>query len=522
VATTVEISKGLVLINALSSVGTRALRIGVLLWLHQYLLKRLDAAEYAPYPVIISFVLFLQILVSILTGGIARYVTDAYATDNRAKITEIISSMMPMIAWGLTAFVVLGGLAAWHVDSILNIEPRLVGDAQIMMALLVVSQAIALFLAPFSVGLHVRQKFTWMNMVVLGQEVVQLGIMCVLLFGVSTRVLWVVVAASVGTVLYAVVCSILSRRLIPELRFDRRAIRRSTRSELTRFGAWMMLGNVVYRVRTSVDAIILNRFSDATEVNAFHIGSLPDRQMNQFVTMASGVLQPALTAMHATNQDETLRSAYLRGNRYYMWIALAVAVPLVVFAHELVGLYVGSVYGTAAVVAIILYATYPLTYASEMLYRIAVAKAQVRTYMTITVGSSVTKIGLSILFIGSLGFGAIGAAMSTAAVTAVFQLVLLWPLGLRMLQLPFSHYLRETLVPGLTPAAVAGGCCLVLRQAFPGTTWPTLILDISIGSAVYAVVMFLSLRPQDRTDFGRVFERIKRPFKRRRSKTDGE
>ena len=78
------------LINALSSVITRALRVGVLLWLHQYLLARLDADAYAPYPVIVSFVLFLQIFISVLTGGIARYVTDAYARNERPKITEII------------------------------------------------------------------------------------------------------------------------------------------------------------------------------------------------------------------------------------------------------------------------------------------------------------------------------------------------------------------------------------------------------------------------------------------------
>lgn len=510
------------LINALSSVITRALRVGVLLWLHQYLLARLDADAYAPYPVIVSFVLFLQIFISVLTGGIARYVTDAYARNERQKITEIISSMMPMIAWSVAGFAALGGLAAWKIDSVLNIEPRLVEDAQMMMVLLVGSQAIALFLAPFSVGIHVRQKFTWLNMVLLGQEVLQLGILCALLFGVSTRVLWVVLATAVGTVAAAVVSAVVSRRLIPELRYEKSAVRASSRNELTRFGAWMMLGNLVYRVRTSVDAIILNRFSDASEVTAFHIGSIPDRQMTQLVTVASGVLQPALTAMHATKQEHALRDTYLRGNRYYMWVTLAVAVPLIVFAYELVILYVGDAYARAAVVAVILYSSYPLTYGTEMIYRVAVAKAQVRGFMTITMGSSIAKIGLSILFVGSLGLGAMGAAISTLTVAVVFQLFFLWPLGLRMLQLPFSRYWRETLVPGMIPAVMSAGGCVVMRQLVPCDTWPTLILDIAVGFAIYVVAMYMSFRPQDRQDFGRVLERIKRSFSGRRDKTKGE
>jgi hypothetical protein len=115
-----------------------------------------------------------------------------------------------------------------------------------------------------------------------------------------------------------------------------------------------------------------------------------------------------------------------------------------------------------------------------------------------------------------------GAAMSTLTVGVVFQLFFLWPLGLRMLQLPFSRYLRETLVPGMIPAVLSIGGCVVMRQLVPGDTWPTLILDIAVGFAIYVVAMYMSFRPQDRQDFGRVLERIKRPFSGRRDKTKGE
>jgi len=195
---------------------------------------------------------------------------------------------------------------------------------------------------------------------------------------------------------------------------------------------------------------------------------------------------------------------------------------LIVFAYELVILYVGDAYARAAVVAVILYSSYPLTYGTEMIYRVAVAKAQVRGFMTITMGSSIAKIGLSILFVGSLGLGAMGAAISTLTVAVVFQLFFLWPLGLRMLQLPFSRYWRETLVPGMIPAVMSAGGCVVMRQLVPCDTWPTLILDIAVGFAIYVVAMYMSFRPQDRQDFGRVLERIKRSFSGRRDKTKGE
>ena len=55
-------------------------------------------------------------------------------------------------------------------------------------------------------------------------------------------------------------------------------------------------------------------------------------------------LQPVLTAMHATDRHDVLANAYLRGNRYYLWVAFAVAAPLMVFANDLVQLYTEGKY----------------------------------------------------------------------------------------------------------------------------------------------------------------------------------
>lgn len=50
----VEISKRLVLINSGSSVLAHLVNISILLWLHQYLLRRISPEEYSLYPVIVS------------------------------------------------------------------------------------------------------------------------------------------------------------------------------------------------------------------------------------------------------------------------------------------------------------------------------------------------------------------------------------------------------------------------------------------------------------------------------------
>ena len=512
--THVEISKGLVALNALSSVLTRLVSVGALLWVNQYLLRRLSPEQYAPYPVVAAAVVFVQMFTAVLTGSIARYVTEGYAKGDPRRVTEVVSSMVPQIAIAVLVFLTLGGLASWKVGWFLTIHPEQLLEAQLMMSLLILNQGVVVLAMPFSVGLYVRQRFVWLNLIQLGQSLLKLSLLFILLFGVSTQVLWVVVSSVVPAMLGTAVTVLISRRLIPELRFDRSAFRWATARRLTSFGAWTMIGELVWRIRTSSDLIILNKLATAADVNAFHIGMIPDRQVEGLTSAASSTLQPALTSMHATNKQGGLRRAYLRGNRYYLWATLAVAVPLLVFPRELVSLYVGESYILAGTVAMIMYGYYPLRWASEMLYRVALATARVRGYFTVSMIAGLSKVAISILLVGKFQMGALGAALSTLVVGTFFQLGFFWPMGLRMLDLPFRRYLRETLLPGWAPAGVAAVTCYVVKSSLPATSWLALGVDVAVGLLVYGLVLLAFLRPEDRTDLARLLRHIESILRR--------
>ncbi len=503
----VEISRGLVALNTTASVLTQFVNAAVFIWVNQYLLKQLDPEEYAPYPVVVAFVLFLQVFTAGLTGGIARYVTEAYAQKDLRRVTEIVSSMMPVVVGGALIFLFVGGLASWNVDVLLTIHPDQIDNARLMMAILVAGHAVVLVATPLSVGVHVRQQFVWLNGIRLGQQILTMLLLFVLLFGLSANVLWVVIASVASLIASASVTLVLSRRLVPELRFERRAFDRATARLLSTFGAWTMLGNFLYRVRTSADVIILNKFSTAVDVNSFHIGTIPDRQVDAFVGTGSVPMQPALTAMHATRQPDSLRRAYVRGNRYFLWITLAVATPLIIFSRELVTLYVGEEYILAATVVMLISFRYPFTYATEMLYQVALAQARVQTYfLTVTI-SVFFRIGLTVLLVAHFGLGALGAASVALALAALVQVFVLWPMGLHMVELPLRSYFRETLLPGYLPALVAAAACLVVRTWIPALSWSTLFLDVAIGLAVYFLVMYLSFRPEDKRDFSLLWDK---------------
>ena len=92
----VEISKRLVLINSISSVITRLINILFLVWIYEYLLERISTEEFAVYPVVAAIIVFAPLFSSLLTGGISRFVIEAYARGEMQRVTEIVSSIVPL------------------------------------------------------------------------------------------------------------------------------------------------------------------------------------------------------------------------------------------------------------------------------------------------------------------------------------------------------------------------------------------------------------------------------------------
>ena len=484
-----EISKRLVFINSASAVATRVLSLTVLLWLQQYLLDRISPEEYSLYPVIMSVMMFAPLGSTILTSGLARYIVEAYACGDDRKVTGIVTSMFPYLLLGGVILLGAGLVFSWNIDHILTITPDRIWDARIMMGLLIFFAALRLVFAPFGVGLYVRQKFVLFNLIQLGTEILRIVFLFLLLFGVSTRVLWVVVAAVVSSLFNLITITVVSRRLIPTLRLDWSTFERKAAKDVISFGSWNFLGRVAHAINTSAAPIILNKLATALDVTCFHLGAMFYRQVFQGWSLVSNPLQPALTAMHSIGSPERLKEAYLRGNRYGLWLVMFPTVPLLVFRKEFIMAYVGSEFIQAATVVGLLLACLPFTFVNVMMWKVAEAKAEMRAVAWRSLTNQVLNLSLTLYLVGRLGMGATGAALSSLIIAAVANPVLNYPIGLKLVGVSFKRWAKETVWLGIAPGMGSAVICLGLRMFFQPTAWASLGAFTALACGVYAFIL---------------------------------
>jgi len=485
-------NKRRILVNALGGMVARVLDITLLLWVYQHLVRRISPEEYSLLPVVSSAVLLLPLIATTFSSGVGRFVSEALALHDHERITRIVSSVYGPLCIAAVGMLAAGGLVVWQCETILRIGPGLLFDARLIAVLLLGVLTLRVLVSPFTVGLFARERFVLINAIVLGGQVLKIAVLLALLTG-STRVLWVAVAQSVSELVVTATTLVLSRRCLPALRFVPGAVDTALRRRLFRFGGWLTLDQTGQALYRAMDPIILNRFASSVDVVAFHLGSLPFRQIQPFLMALTKPFQPVMAALHAHESEVTLQNAFLRIGRYSLWILGLLACPLIAWREPLFRLYLGpraSLYSDAPHAMLLMFAAWVPACSLQGLSTLATSRERMRGYILSTTLSQVFNLGLTLYFLASLRLGAIGSALaSLIALWAVYMVGLL-PLALRGFGIPARRYAREVLLEGMAPWLVASAYFFAVQSRVTG--WGAFIgLGLAGGIAYMAIVTVL-------------------------------
>lgn len=504
-----EISKKMLMINSISGILYKVVNLSVLVWLQAYLLKKISTDEYSIYPVVMSITIFIFMIRLVFSSGTSRFAVNAYARGEFERVTQITSTMFVVVFCVGMVILALGLLFAFNIEKLLSIQPEMVFQARLMMAMMVVSFVTQLIFSPFEAGLYIKQKFVFQNMVLVMEGFLRIALLFLFLFGISTRVIWVVVATEVSTLIGFTIRIAISRRLVPDLKFKVKQVNMNLSKELMSFGSWNLVGQIAYRIKMSADPIILNKFATPLDVTCFHLGSLFQKHIHQFIQIMTQPLVPVVTAMHATGDKVRLGNTFLRYGRYYTWTFLFFSVPLMIFRYEFIDLYVGEQFKLAGIVILLLLTESVLSLGAFMLYTIAVATGRMKELAIRNLIIQLSNLGLTLYLVWGLKMGAYGSALSTFITHMIGGPLFEIPLALNIAQIKFKRYFLETVIPGNIPAIITVGLLFGLRYIKSPASWLELIFFSAIGCFCYVLVLFFFLQTNDKRDVAKMLTKLK-------------
>ncbi len=519
----VEISKRLVLINSTSAVLQRILSLGVLFWLQQHLIRKLDQPELALYYVVFALMMFVPLISMVLTSGLARFVIERRAQGDERGVVQVTSTAAPICLLISVIMLLIGFLVAINVQH-LNIADDLVRDARIMLAILVGNAALSTATMPFTVGLTVCQKFVWLHLIGLGAQILYTVTLLALMLGVSTRALWVPVAMIPQMLFGLTVTIIVSRRLVPSLRFELSEFQRDLVRPLVSFGGWTMVARVMAVGREVSGTLALNMLPAArpevarnTNASAFRQGALPESRIFPTILLPLTTTLPALTAMHAMGQIDRMRRTYYRLTRYVLWAYLFVALPLMVYHYEFWQLYTGNKYPAAGVVMTLLLCKAIAVFPQPVMAQVVAARARVRPMALRAIVIELTSIIAVVYAVAVHEVAAVGVAAVSLGVCLALHPLLMWTHALHLVDATFARWSRATLLPGVIPGLVALPVWLLLRHVANPESWIALGAQAAAGCVVFvAVLVIFCLEDSERADMAKILDRVRAFLPRRR------
>lgn len=492
------ISKKLVFANSVSMAITKLLSITVFIWVQQYLLKRISPGEYAVYAIISSLVFLLPFITSALVSAGVRYMIYEYTRQEFIKMNRILSTSIIINAVIGVFILLLSLLAVYNLDHLLTIESEYLKDAKLMFLIIIGTFLINFVLTPLGLGLHITQKLVIKNIIDLIVEILKITLLFSLLFGVSTKALWLVVANAFALILALIFRIVLSKKIIPQMKFSIRGFDKTFVNKFLSFGGWNSIILLSRYLRNFAALFMLNRFGTNTDVSNFNIGRFVSRQTQQVWEPIRSSIGAPLIAMYSKNQYQRLNDTYLKGSRLAIWITSFIVFPAIIFSKPFVKLYVGETYIDAAFIIMALLAIVPFQMLNAMLPQISAAMDNQKNLAIRMLGIQIISLMAMYYILVVLKLTVIEMAISIAVVNILGELFVITVFAKNNLHISLSDIFTKGLLPGILPGVIAAVYWLIVRFNVEVVSYIQMGLLILPGLILLMICIYIFGLDQDR------------------------
>jgi len=271
-----------------------------------------------------------------------KFVAELLGKSEESRIPGLVwTALVFQILLGIVCSLALIALTPYLTQRILNIPPGLLTEAKNTFYLLSALVPAELCSACFRGILEARQRFDLVNAVKVPSNSLNYilpAIGVVLGFGLPAIVLLLLIQRIASAVLYL----LLSFRVLPILQ-QRFSVDCSVVSRLFTYGGWVTICNVVGLLIASVDRFVIASLLSLSAVTYYVI---PLSFIPALLLLSNSVqtaLFPASSAMAATRKEE-LERVSARALKFVILAQGALTVMVVVFARDLLRLWVGETF----------------------------------------------------------------------------------------------------------------------------------------------------------------------------------
>lgn len=385
-----------------------------------------------------------------LSAAVTRFVTEAIAREQWERASAVVSTAFAL--YSALALVIVGMTfgAAYFAEHFIQ-EP---GEIRTVRLLIVMAGLSLAFGFPFKSMAGLIQSrlrydlLAWWNTAL----TLFLAVLTYVFVRIGWGVMGLAVVAVLGALLSDLIFVVLSRKLCPEIRIQRRLMSRAIVGDLFTFSSWAFVINLADQVRTRIYALVVGSLHGAAAVTRFSVGARLAETAIGFLYTSTAVVQPVLTAYVARGERERFRDALVFFSKINASIGLFVFAMLLILGRPFLTVWMGPEHADAAYILYLLSAGMAVTFIVYPLDNSLYAVRKHRFLAITNVVDAAVNLALSIAL--GIRLGLIGVAIGAMLPTVVSRLGFVVPYACKQSGVGLGHYLAAIFRCLLVGAAV--------------------------------------------------------------------
>lgn len=250
-----------------------------------------------------NFVAYVNIIMIAFNAFAARYVTFAYVNDDLKAFNEYYNSVF----WANTlvggGIVLLSLLLTWKLEYVISIPVELVGEVKLLFLLTFLGFYLTEIGAVFGLTGYVKNRLDIVQMIRGLSYVLDIVLLIFCYFVIKPHIWYMGLAAVLVNLLVFVGNYLLTKKLLPEAKYDIKLVSKFALKNLVSNGIWNSFNGIGNSLNSGLDLLISNLLLSATGMGQIAIAK-------NFTTLTSSLNTTLATAFHPN-----FLKVYSEGNR---------------------------------------------------------------------------------------------------------------------------------------------------------------------------------------------------------------
>jgi O-antigen/teichoic acid export membrane protein len=483
--------------NAAASYLRFFVSMTVMFLLTPVIIRHVGKQDFALWSLTFSVLGFFGLLDMGFSAGVVRYVAECRGADDPERRNRMVSTLA--VVYVLLTLVAACGLGVLSAVYTHLFKIPLEQQSKALALLWILAARSVLFALPLSLFqgiLFGEQRIALLNSVQMATT---------LLYGV---VAWIGLAQGAGLMTLAwlnLIAMLLeyglyvcfAYRCVPDLRIAPRLADRKMLRSVASFSLAQFVVSMAALVRLRTDPLIVQWFLPLSQVAVYAIALRIAESALLLTKQGINVLSPLVAQLHGAGDTEKIRTTLLGAGKLTFCASVLLTVPICVFAHDIVVMWVGPAFAEAAPTLVVLMISMclitPQLVASNVLAMTGHHRLTARAEIVGMLLNLIVSIALA------RRFGLVGVALGTLTSTVLVDLFYIVSAACRLNAIPFATFARRVLLAGVVLAVVQTAVTLALKGLHPHPGVLALTVESLCGALpTIALFWFAFLEPAEK------------------------